>query len=179
MLVGHSYGGAVITNAAHADPDVQALVFVNAFALAEGEAVGQIIGSSTSALNVPDPTTVFNAVVYPGAQHGDVDLYLKPEVFNTAFAQDITPAMRAVLLAGPKPSAFVTNVEPSGPPAWATLPSWFLIGTQDRIIPPDAQRAMAERAGSDITEINASHLAPISKPLSVAKVINEAAQSVK
>ncbi len=148
VLVGHSYGGAVITNAALADPDVQALVYVDAFAPAEGETVGQIIGASTSALNVPDPTTVFNFVAYPGAVGGDVDVYLKQDTFDNYFAQDVPPAVRAVLSAGQKPSAFLTNLEPSGPPAWASLPSWYVLGTEDLVIPPDTQREQAERAGS-------------------------------
>jgi pimeloyl-ACP methyl ester carboxylesterase len=178
LLVGHSYGGAVITNAALADPDVKALVYVDAFAPAEGEAVGQIIGASTSALNVPDPTTVFNFVAYPGAQNDDVDVYLKQETFDTYFAPDIPPAIRSVLAAGQKPSAFFTNLEPSGPPAWASLPSWYVLGTQDQIIPPDTQRQQAERAGSTIVEVKAGHVAMISKPLGVAKVIEEAAHSI-
>lgn len=178
VLVGHSYGGAVITNAALADPDVQALVYVDAFAPAEGEAVGQIVGASTSALNVPDPTTVFNAVAYPGAVNGDFDTYLKEETFNKYFAQDVPPAIRAVLAAGQRPSAFMTNLEPSGPPAWATLPSWYVVGTRDLVIPADTQRAQAERAGSHITEVDAGHLAMISRPLSVAKVIEQAAHAV-
>lgn len=178
VLVGHSYGGAVITNAALADPDVQALVYVDAFAPAEGEAVGQIVGASTSALNVPDPTTVFNFVAYPGAVNDDVDVYLKDETFADYFAQDVPPAVRAVLAAGQKPAAFFTNLEPSGPPAWASLPSWYVLGTQDLVIPPDTQRAQAERAGSHITEVKAGHLPMISKPLGVVKVIQEAADTV-
>jgi pimeloyl-ACP methyl ester carboxylesterase len=178
VLVGHSYGGAVITNAALADPDVQALVYVDAFAPAEGEAVGQIIGASTSALNVPDPTTVFNFVAYPGAVNGDVDVYLKQDTFDNYFAQDVPPAIRAVLAAGQKPSAFVTQLEPSGPPAWASLPSWYVLGTEDLVIPPETQREQAERAGSEITEVRAGHLPMISKPLAVVNVIKEAAHSV-
>jgi pimeloyl-ACP methyl ester carboxylesterase len=178
ILVGHSYGGAVVTNAALADPDVEAIVYVDAFAPAEGEAVGQILGSSTSALNVPDPTTVFNFVAYPGAVNDDVDVYLKPETFNNYFAQDVPPAIRAVLAAGQKPAAFFTNLEASGPPAWASLPSWYVLGTQDLVIPPDTQRAQAERAGSTIVEVKSGHLPMITKPLVVAKVIQQAAHSV-
>lgn len=179
VLVGHSYGGAVITNAALADPDVRALVYVDAFAPAEGEAVAQIIGNSASALNVPDPTTIFNFVAYPGAQGGDVDVYLKGDTFNRSFAQDVRPDVRAVLAAGQKPAAFVTNVQPSGPPAWKELPSWYVLGTEDKVIPPATQRAMAERAGSKITEVSSGHLPMITKSESVAKVIQEAARSIK
>jgi pimeloyl-ACP methyl ester carboxylesterase len=178
VLVGHSYGGAVITNAALADPDVKALVYVAAFAPAEGEAVGQIIGASESALNVPDPATVFNFVAYPGAQNGDVDVYLKPETFTQYFAPDVPPTVRAVLAAGQKPSAFVTNVEPSGAPAWAALPSWWALPSEDQVIPAETQRAMAERAGSHVTEIKSGHLPMITKPVQVSRVIEEAVQSL-
>lgn len=178
LLVGHSYGGAVITNAALADPDVLGLVYIDAFAPAEGETTGGIIAGSTSVLNVPDPTTVFNAVAYPGAEHGDVDLYLKQEVFNRSFAQDVPPTVRAVLAAGQRPAAFFTNVDPSGPPAWATLPSWYVLGTLDKVIPPKTQREQAERAGSTIVEVRAGHLPMISAPVQVARVIERAANSV-
>ncbi|HYI33460.1 MAG TPA: alpha/beta hydrolase [Glaciibacter sp.] len=178
LLVGHSYGGAVITNAAHADPDVLGLVFIDAFAPVEGETTGSIIAGSTSVLNVPDPTTVFNAVAYPGAEHGDVDLYLKPEVFHNSFAQDVPPSVRAVLAAGQRPAAFFTNIDPSGPPAWATLPSWYILGTLDQVIPPKTQREQAERAGSTIVEVRAGHLPMISAPLQVTRVIERAANSV-
>jgi pimeloyl-ACP methyl ester carboxylesterase len=179
IVVGHSYGGAVITNAANADPDVKGLVYIDAFAPAEGQSVGSIAGNSESVLNVADPTTVFNIVAYPGAVNGDVDLYLKPELFHESFVPDVPPALRNVLAVSQRPAANFTNVEPSGPPAWATLPSWYVLGTQDEIIPAKTQREQAEQAGSTIVEVKAGHVPMLSKPLQVARVIEEAARSVQ
>lgn len=175
VLVGHSYGGAVITNAGLADPDVKGLVYVEGLAPKEGETIGDIIGASKSVLNVPDPSTVFDVVSYDNAQGGDVDMYLKPEVFNEHFAPDLPAPIRAVLGAGQRPQTMSAGMEPSGPPAWASLPSRWVIGTLDEAIPPETQWAMAERAGSKVTEVKAGHLSMVSKPLTVARVIEKAA----
>lgn len=179
VLVGHSYGGAVVTNAAATDPDVKALVFVDAFVPAEGESIVQIIGGSTSALNVPDPTTVFNINGYPGAPAGDADVYLKPETFAKYFAQDVAAPVRNVLAAGQKPVTLAALSEPSGDPAWDDIPSWYVVGTADKVLPAATQIHMAERAGSKITKINASHLGMYSKPLQVVATILEAARTAR
>jgi pimeloyl-ACP methyl ester carboxylesterase len=174
VLVGHSYGGAVITSAALGNANVRALVFVNAFAPAEGEIVLQLSGAD-SALNT-DPTTVFDFVPYPGAPTGDVDLYLQEPVFLTSFANLVDPRQAAVLYATQRPITFAAGNEPSGPPAWATIPSWYVLGTRDLIITPSAQAAMAERAGSRVVPVRAGHLSLVSAPAEVARVIARAAR---
>jgi pimeloyl-ACP methyl ester carboxylesterase len=178
VLVGHSYGGAVVTNSATSDPTVKALVYVDAFMPAQGESLESIIGGSTSALNVADPTTVFNINGYPKAPVGDADVYLKPSTFSADFAQDLPAAVRSVLAAGQLPITFGALSEPSGVPAWATIPSWDVVGTEDKVLPEATQLAMAKRAGSRVTKVNGSHVSMLSKPLQVAGVIEQAAQSV-
>ncbi|RFA19881.1 hypothetical protein B7R25_10990 [Subtercola boreus] len=178
LLVGHSYGGAVITNAALSDPDVVGLVYVDAFVPDVGESVGQIVGGSTSALNVADPTTLFSLVAYPGAPAGDFDAYLKPAAFRSLFAGDVSKPIADALGAGQKPIALSALGAPATSAAWKTLPSWYVLGTADQVLPPATQAQMAARAGSIVTKVNASHLAMISKPLVVTKVIITAAKAV-
>jgi pimeloyl-ACP methyl ester carboxylesterase len=172
VLVGHSYGGFVITNAALAGGDVKALVYVDAFMPDEGETTFVVLGDSGSALAVPDPTTVLDVVGYPGAPEGDADAYLKPDVVHTAFAPDLPEADRWLIAASQRPLTLAANTIPSGVPAWKTLPSWAVIGTEDRIIPPAAQRRMAGRAGATITEVDSSHVSMVSHPdVSVAAIL--------
>jgi pimeloyl-ACP methyl ester carboxylesterase len=179
VLVGHSYGGAVITNAALADPNVEALVYIDAFIPDQGESLGSIIAGSTSALNVADPTTIFNINGYPGAPAGDADVYLKKSTFDNDFAQDLPPAIQNVLSSGQLPITLAALSQPSGVPAWKTLPSWDVVGTADKVLPEATQLAMAKRAGSKVTEVNASHLSMLSKPLQVTAVIEAAARSLE
>jgi pimeloyl-ACP methyl ester carboxylesterase len=176
VLVGHSYGGAVITNAATGNPNVKALVYIDAFAPDEGEQVLPLAGPD-SAIAVADPTTVFDLRPYPGAPAGDFDVYLKPEVVVNSFAQDLPKQTALALAATQRPIAFSAGLEPSGVPAWETIPSWYLIGTEDLIIPAAQQRFMAERAGAQIVEVRASHVSLISKPNAVARLIVAAAQA--
>jgi pimeloyl-ACP methyl ester carboxylesterase len=164
VLVGHSYGGFVITNAALEGGDVRALVYVDAFIPDEGETTLQILTGSGSVVDVPDPTAVLDAVGYPGAPEGDADAYLKPDAVHSAFAPDLPEPDRWLIAASQRPLALAANVIPSGSPAWKTLPSWAVIGTEDRIIPPATQRSMAERAGATITEVDASHVSMVSHP---------------
>ncbi len=176
VLVGHSYGGFVITNAALAGGDVKALVYVDAFMPDEGETTFVVLGDSGSALAVPDPTTVLDVVGYPGAPEGDADAYLKPDVVHTAFAPDLPEADRWLIAASQRPLTLAANTIPSGVPAWKTLPSWAVIGTEDRIIPPVAQRRMAGRAGATITEVDSSHVSMVSHPdVSVAAILDAVA----
>jgi len=163
VLVGHSYGGFVVTNATGGG-DVRALVYVDAFVPDEGETVFSILGGSGSALAVPDPTTVLDIVGFPGAPEGDAEAFLKPETVHTAFAQDLPEPDRWLIAAGQRPITLSANTTPSGPPAWKALPSWSVVGTEDRVIPPDTQRRMAGRAGSRITEVAASHVSMLSHP---------------
>lgn len=177
VLVGHSYGGAVISNAATGDPDVKGLVFVNAFAPEEGETIFPLAGAG-SAL-AADPAMVFDFVPYDGAPQGDVDLYLKKDVFVTSFASGVPRREANVLYATQRPIAFSAGSQPSGPPAWKTIPSWYLLGTRDLIITATAQRTMAERAGSTIVEVKAGHLSLVSHPAVVTKLIVRAAHRTK
>jgi pimeloyl-ACP methyl ester carboxylesterase len=164
VLVGHSYGGFVITNAATGVDSVKALVYVDAFVPEEGENVFQILGGSGSAFDVPDPTTVFDLVGYPGAPEGDAEAFLKPDTVHNAFAQDLPESDRRLIAAGQRPITLSANTTPSGPSAWKGAPSWAVIGTEDRVIPPDTQRHMAERAGATITEVAGSHVSMVSHP---------------
>src|SRR6476660_883363 len=164
ILVGHSYGGFVITNAALGGGDVRALVYVDAFAPDEGEVVFQILGGSGSALDVADHTTVLDLVGYPGAPEGDVEAFLKPDTVHRSFAQDLPEADRWLIVASQRPITLGANTAPSGPGAWKNLPSWAVIGTEDLVIPPATQRSMAERAGATITEAPGSHVSMVSQP---------------
>ena len=164
VLVGHSYGGAVITNAGGQGGDVKALVYVDAFIPDEGETVVGILDGSTSALAVADPTTVLDVAGYPGAPEGAAEAFLKPDTVHNYFAQDLPEEERLLIVAGQRPASFVANVTPSGPPAWKSIPSWAVLGTADLVIPIDVQRRMAERAGATITEVDASHVSMVSHP---------------
>jgi pimeloyl-ACP methyl ester carboxylesterase len=178
VLVGHSYGGAVITNAVTVAPDVKALVYINAFAPDQGETVVQLATARPGSAIGGDPATVFDAVPIPGAP-GDVDLYVKQSVFPDAFANDLPPKTAAVLAAVQRPVAFSALVAPSGAPAWKTIPSWYLVGAADNVISPAQQRFMAERARADTVEIRASHLPMVSRPAAVTRLIVDAAETVK
>ncbi|WP_270037826.1 alpha/beta fold hydrolase [Solirubrobacter ginsenosidimutans] len=178
VLVGHSYGGFVITNAATEGGDVKALVFVDAFIPEVGETTFQILGGSGSALDVPDPTTVLDLIGYPGAPEGDVDAYLKPATVHDAFAQDLPEADRAVIAATQRPITLAANTTPSAVAAWKTLPSWAVVGTEDKVIPPATQRSMAERAGATISEVGASHVSMVSHPEAAIEAILAAVAAV-
>jgi pimeloyl-ACP methyl ester carboxylesterase len=180
VLVAHSYGGFVITNAATGNPNVKALVYIDGFAPDEGETGFQLLGMQPppgqSASCVSDDN--LNTVPYPGAQNGDVDLYIKQEVFPSCFANTLPAKQAAVLAASQRPITFSAGIEPSGPPAWKTIPSWYLVGTLDKVIPPYVQIFMAERANAQIVQVKAPHPAMISDPNSVAHLIETAAQAV-
>ena len=143
VLVGHSYGGAVITNAATGDPDVKALVYIAAYALAEGESVAAANALGGGHTDVTDHLVVRP---FPGASDGNADVYIDPAYFPNLFAQDLPKATARVMAATQRPGAFAALLAPSGAPAWETIPSWYLVARQDRIIPPEAERAMAARA---------------------------------
>ncbi|MEU1513343.1 alpha/beta hydrolase [Streptomyces sp. NPDC005811] len=158
ILVGHSYGGAVVTNAVTPAVDVRALVYVDAFVPAQGETVLSLQGEGA------DPAALFDQVVHE--QHGEqtVDLYIKPALFGDLFAGDLAPATARQLAAAQRPVALSALLEPSGPPAWRSLPSWYVLGTEDHILPPARQRSMARRARSRIIETAGSHLVMLSRP---------------
>jgi len=178
VLVGHSYGGAVITNAAAHGGDVRALVYVDAFIPDEGETVVGILEGSGSALAVADPTTVLDVAGYPGAPEGAAEAFLKPETVHTAFAQDLPEADRWTIVATQRPASFVANVTPSAAPAWKSIPSWAVLGTDDLVIPIATQRRMAERANATITEVDASHVSMVSRPEVTIAAIQAAAEAI-
>jgi pimeloyl-ACP methyl ester carboxylesterase len=178
VLVGHSYGGFVITNAATGGGDVRALVYVDAFIPDEGETTFQILGGSGSALDVPDPTTVLDLVGYPGAPEGDVEAFLKPDTVLNSFAQDLPEADRWLIHESQRPITLGANTTGSITAAWKTLPSWAVVGTEDRVIPPDTQRSMAERAGAKVTEVAGSHVSMVSHPQVTIDTILAAAAHV-
>ncbi len=173
VLVGHSYGAAVITNAAEGDPDVQALVFVNGSVPAEGETVGELAGPK-SALSVSDPTTIFDFVPGTLPPTPTSDVYLKRATFMESFATGLGNRAASALWATQRPITLGALNEPSGTPAWDTIPSWYLIGTKDRVIPRGAQRGMAEKPGSTIERFKAGHLGLITDPAPVVHTITDA-----
>jgi pimeloyl-ACP methyl ester carboxylesterase len=169
VLVAHSYGGFVATNAATGNDNVKALVYVDAFAPDEGETAGELVARGHSCVNADALT--------PVPYDGGVDLYLRWEAnasypgFSECFANGVDPEQAAVLFAEQRPAAPAQFSEPSGPPAWKTIPSWSLIGTEDHVIPLALQEEMSSRAGAQITMIKAGHLSLITHPGDVTKVI--------
>ncbi len=179
ILVGHSYGGAVITNAADDTSNVKALVYVDAFAPAQGESAFALTAKFPGSVLTSAPASqVFRAVSYQGAPKGDRLLYVNRPFFLKGFANDLSAAEGAAAAASQEPAAMSALTAPSGAPAWAHIPSWDIVGTIDNAIPEAAQLFMAERAGAHITEVRAGHLSMVSQPGAVAQVITEAAQSV-
>jgi len=175
ILVGHSYGGAVITDAALNDPTVKALVYVDAFAPAKGQSC---LGLSASVPGGPNPSALFDEVTYPGAPAGDVDLYLKTPVFISAFANGVPAATAAVMAAEQRPVTLSALSQPGSTPAFTKIPSWYVLGTEDNIILPSLQLSMAERAHSRITRVAAGHLSLLTRPGVVVSVILGAARTV-
>jgi pimeloyl-ACP methyl ester carboxylesterase len=178
VLAGHSYGGVVITNAGTGGGDVKAVVYVDAFIPEVGENVFQILGGSGSALDVPDPTAVLDIIGYPGAPEGDAEAFLKPSTVHEAFAQDLSEADRWLIVASQRPITLGANTAPTEAAAWKTLPSWAVIGTEDRVIPPATQRRVAERANSTITEVTASHVSMVSHPAAAIDAILAAVAAI-
>jgi len=175
LAVGHSYGGAVISNAASEAKNVVGLVFVAAFAPEEGEALGQATATSKDAV-------LGSALVplqYPGADGKQaVEFALNPAVAGNAFAADVPAEQGAVIAAVQRPVAELAFSEPSGPPAWKRLPSWSIIPTEDKAAGTDILRSMAARAGSTVTEVKGSHVIMVSQPQVVTDVILQALASV-
>jgi pimeloyl-ACP methyl ester carboxylesterase len=176
VLVAHSYGGMVITNAATGNPNVEALVYINGFAPAEGETAGDLVYQFPGSLIIPENLTVREYPATDPAASGQ-EAYINADVFREAFAADLDPQTTAVMAATQRPIDLATLEQPSGPPAWETIPSWFIIGTDDNTIPPDLHRFMAERAGAVATvELSASHVVMMSQPDAVVDIIDEAVQ---
>jgi pimeloyl-ACP methyl ester carboxylesterase len=176
LAVGHSYGGAVLTNAATNAPNVAGLVYVAAFAPDEGETVADIVGSSKDSALL----TAVQETTYPtgdGTQTAP-EYSIDPAKFHSVFAHDLSEEDSAVLAASQRPSAAATLSEKTGTPAWKSLDSWAVVGVGDKAIGTDAVRSMAQRAGADITEIDGSHVIMISQPDAVTDVILRARSAV-
>ena len=174
VLVGHSYGGAVMSNAALGKGNVEALVFVGAFAPEEGENIGELSS------RYPGATLGETLWSVPLAD-GSTDLYIRQELYHQQFAEDVPAEQTALMAAGQRPLRDVAVNEASGPPAWRTVPSWFVFGELDKNIPVAAHRFMAERAEArEVVEIEgASHAVGVSRPEEVADIILRAAKDVE
>jgi len=176
VLVGHSYGGAVISNAARGVDNVEALVYIAAFAPDTGESLAQLVTMNPGTQITPD---ALDARPYPLPDGGSgVDLYIKAEVFREAFAGDLPRRTTNLMQATQRPFSEAAFTEASGDPAWKTVPSWYLVATDDHAIPPVTQRFMAERAGSVTASVRASHVPMMSKPEATTRLILKAAHSV-
>jgi pimeloyl-ACP methyl ester carboxylesterase len=176
LLTGHSYGGAVITNAATSAPNVVGLVYVAAFAPDEGENLGDVEnGSKDSVLNA-----ALVQYTYPTGHDGEtsVEFAINPARIREAFAADLPAETTALMAATQRPVAAAAFRDASGPPAWRKLPSWAVVATGDKAAGADVVRAHARRAGADIVEVEGSHVIMISKPEAVSEHILKAARVV-
>jgi pimeloyl-ACP methyl ester carboxylesterase len=175
VLVGHSYGGITITNAATGNPNVKALVYVAAFAPDEGENLFGLQTKFPGSKLGPDALDLREYPLADGTT--SYDGYVKAAVFRDVFAGDLPPSTTAVMAATQRPGDVHTLEQLSGPPAWKAIPSWYLVARNDNLIPPAVQRFMANRAGSHTVEVNASHVAMISKPGPTTDIIEAAART--
>jgi pimeloyl-ACP methyl ester carboxylesterase len=176
VLVGHSYGGAVITNAALGHENVKALVYIAAFAPDVGESLFQLVTMNPGS-QIGPATLITRPYPLPGGGEG-TDLYLTREGVRTAFAQDLPRKTTDLMFATQRPFSQEAFVEPSGTPAWKSIPSWYLVASDDHAIPPMTQRFMATRAGAQTSEVYSSHVPQISQPDAVTQIILQAAASV-
>ena len=175
VLVGHSYGGAVITEAAAGLTNVKALVYVDAAAPEVGETNGSLSGADSVLKHLPD-SALFDTV---RTADGGTDLYLRQDVFVHHFADDLPAEQATELWASQRAAATAAFDTPATAAAWHDIPSWYFISSGDQIITPMSERAMADRAGSHVTEFpGGSHLTLISHPEAVTDVIESAARSV-
>lgn len=175
VLVAHSYGGFVITNAATGNPNVKALVYINGFAPAQGEILSDLLAEFPGSMLTPENLSVRPYPATDPAASGQ-EATINADVFREAFAADLDRHTTAVMAATQRPIDLATLEQPSGAPAWETIPSWFIIGTDDNTIPVELHRFMAERARAVRTvELRASHVLMMSKPAAVVRLILEAA----
>ncbi|MFD5625845.1 alpha/beta fold hydrolase [Streptomyces sp. NPDC127072] len=174
VLVGHSYGGAVVSNAAEGLDNVKALVFVAAFMPDEGESAldlaGRFPGSTLGEALRPVPVTLSD-----GSR--TVDLYIEKSRFHHQFAADVPEETATVMAATQRPVTNAALAEAASAAAWKEIPSWVLVATEDLNIPPRTQTFMAERAKATSIAVAASHAVGVSHPVDVARLINEAAQA--
>lgn len=169
VLIGHSYGGAVITNAARELDNVEALVYVAGFAPDEGESIGELAGRFPG-------STLEQAVAPVPLGDGSADLYIRQDIFRQQFCADVPEAQATLMGITQRPLRDVALGERSGEPAWRRIPSWFVIPELDRNIPAALQRFMAKRAGArEVVEIEgASHAVAVSHPAVVADLVRRA-----
>jgi pimeloyl-ACP methyl ester carboxylesterase len=165
ILVGHSYGGFVITNAAYNNPNVKGLVYIAAFAPEEGQSLSNFIDFK----KFPKGFLVFDNGGF---------VYINPEVFGQAFAQDVDPTLAKVIAAAQKPFNQSILAEKSGPPAWKQLPSWYQVSENDQAIPPEAERMFAKQINATTISLPSSHASPLSHPNEVAQLILDAANNL-
>jgi pimeloyl-ACP methyl ester carboxylesterase len=176
VLVAHSYGGFVTTNAATGNPNVKALVYIDAFVPDENETALDLVGGTSSCVTADG---AFNAVPIDDGQ----DLYLRWEAdppypgFRKCFANGVDEETARLLAATQRPASAAQFSDPSGPPAWKSVPSWALLGTLDNVIPAALQEEMYERAGAHIHRVTAGHLTPITRPEAVVRLILSAAEA--
>jgi pimeloyl-ACP methyl ester carboxylesterase len=163
---------------AQRNTDISALVYVNGSVPAEGETVAELAGPK-SALSVSDPTTIFDFVPGTLPPTAASDVYLKRSMFLRSFATGLDKSHAKALWATQRPITLGALNEPSATPAWDTIPSWYLIGTKDLVIPASAQRNMAKKAGSTIARFKAGHLGLITKPVPVVRTIVAAARATR
>ncbi len=176
LAVGHSYGGAVITNAATNAKNVAGLVYVAAFAPDEGETVADIVGSSKESALL----AAVKETKYPTGQGSEMasEYTIDPAKFHSVFTHDLPQADSDILAVSQRPSAAATLSEQTGPPAWKNLASWAMVASGDKAIGADAVRSMAQRAGAEMTEMDGSHVIMISQPEAVTNMIRSALSDV-
>ncbi|MER7243359.1 alpha/beta hydrolase [Kribbella sp. NPDC000426] len=172
VLVGHSYGGCVITNVGTGNPRVRALVYIAAFAPDEGETLLETFELGGGSTELGDH---LDRRPYPGAAEGDADGYIELESFHRLFCADLSAELAGFMSVAQRGFALSCLSSPSGVPGWRTIPSWYLVAADDATIPPEAQRAMSKRAGAHTVEVSSSHVAMISKPAETVELIVAAA----
>ena len=167
ILVGHSYGGVVVSEAG-TDPKVKGVVYITAFAPDQGESVSSLIANPAPGAPVP-----------PILPPQDGFLFLDRSKFAASFAADVEPELAAFMADSQVPWGVAALAGTVSKPAWRVKPSWYLVATDDKMIPPPAQRSMAQRAESKIVETSGSHSVYVSKPKAVAALIAQAARDAK
>lgn len=173
ILVGHSYGGAVISVASPSDPNVKALVYVDAFAPDEGESPLSLLAPYPA-----PPKDLFIAV--PFATGGDADIYLAPKYYGAVFASDVPAATASVMAVTQRPlTGSGLNEKAPAAEGWKTIPSWYVVGDADNVIPPALQLKMAERAKAHITHVKGSHPSMIEHPEATVAAIMAADKSTQ
>jgi pimeloyl-ACP methyl ester carboxylesterase len=172
VLVGHSYGGIAITNAATGNPNVKALVYIAAYVPDDGDTLAALQAYEPPGAITPD-VLVLEPYTKPDGTAG-LNAHIKPEAFQAVFSADLPADQAATLAAQQMPIDAGALTEASGVPAWRTIPSWYLAATHDRVIPPDAARRMAERANATTVEVDASHAVLVSQPAAVVDLIRQA-----